>query len=35
MLHASALHVNREGKTPIEAVAPMPADFSALGFSDG
>ncbi|MEW4449296.1 RNA pseudouridine synthase [Qipengyuania sp. JC766] len=32
MLHASALRVPREGKTDIEAVAPVPADFVALGF---
>jgi len=34
MLHALALTVHREGKPPIEARAPMPADFAALGFSD-
>ncbi len=34
MLHALALTVHREGKTPIEARAPLPADFAALGFSD-
>ena len=34
MLHASALSVEREGKTTIEAQAPMPADFVALGFSE-
>jgi len=33
MLHASAIEVPREGKPPIEAQAPLPADFSALGFS--
>lgn len=33
MLHASGLTVTRENKTPIEAAAPLPADFSALGFS--
>ena len=32
MLHASALEVPREGKPAIEASAPMPADFIALGF---
>lgn len=32
MLHAAALTVPREGKTPIAAVAPLPADFRALGF---
>tara|TARA_A100001391_G_scaffold188957_2_gene159947 strand:- start:19053 stop:19703 length:651 start_codon:yes stop_codon:yes gene_type:complete len=31
MLHASALTVQREGKTPIVAEAPLPADFAALG----
>ncbi len=35
MLHAAGLTVEREGKGPIEAQAPMPADFVALGFSDG
>jgi len=35
MLHASRLTVPREGKPPIEAFAPFPADFAALGFSDG
>ena len=34
MLHAAGLTVTREGKTPIEAVAPLPADFAALGFTD-
>lgn len=34
MLHARALVVQREGKPPISAVAPLPADFLALGFSD-
>ena len=35
MLHASALTIAREGKPPIEAHAPMPADFVALGFVHG
>ena len=35
MLHAAGLEVAREGKPPIVAVAPMPADFIALGFADG
>ena len=35
MLHAVALEVEREGKTPIAAVAPWPPEFAALGFSDG
>ena len=35
MLHAAALEVPREGKPPVSAVAPLPADFAALGFSDG
>jgi len=35
MLHAAGLTVEREGKPPIVAVAPLPADFAALGFSDG
>lgn len=33
MLHAAALTVPREGKAPIAAAAPLPADFAALGFS--
>jgi tRNA pseudouridine32 synthase/23S rRNA pseudouridine746 synthase len=32
MLHASKLEVPREGKPAIEANAPMPTDFIALGF---
>ncbi|WP_374407684.1 RluA family pseudouridine synthase [Pelagerythrobacter sp.] len=35
MLHAAGLTVQREGKPPIEAAAPLPADFAALGFPDG
>lgn len=35
MLHAAGITVKREGKDPISAVAPMPDDFVALGFSDG
>jgi tRNA pseudouridine32 synthase/23S rRNA pseudouridine746 synthase len=35
MLHAAALTLPREGKAPIAAVAPLPADFAALGFGDG
>ncbi|MBO0748996.1 MAG: RNA pseudouridine synthase [Porphyrobacter sp.] len=35
MLHAAGLEVAREGKPPIVAVAPLPADFLALGFADG
>jgi tRNA pseudouridine32 synthase/23S rRNA pseudouridine746 synthase len=35
MLHAAGLTVPREGKEPIVAQAPLPADFAALGFSDG
>jgi tRNA pseudouridine32 synthase/23S rRNA pseudouridine746 synthase len=34
MLHAAGLEVAREGKPPIVAAAPLPADFLALGFSD-
>ncbi len=34
MLHAAGLTVPREGKDPIIAIAPMPADFIKLGFSD-
>ena len=35
MLHAESLTVTRPGKTPIEARAPLPADFRAFGASDG
>ena len=35
MLHAARLIIPRDGKPPVEAVAPMPADFAALGFTDG
>jgi tRNA pseudouridine32 synthase/23S rRNA pseudouridine746 synthase len=34
MLHAAGLIVPREGKPDITAIAPMPADFVALGFED-
>ncbi len=35
MLHAESLIVMREGKPAIEARAPLPADFVALGVRDG
>ena len=35
LLHAAGLTVPREGKPPIAAVSPLPADFIALGFADG
>ncbi len=35
MLHAAELTIARGGKPPIHAVAPMPADFAALGFNHG
>ncbi|HAU21869.1 MAG TPA: RNA pseudouridine synthase [Erythrobacter sp.] len=35
MLHAESLVVPREGKPAIEARAPLPADFVALGVHDG
>ncbi|WP_284124119.1 RluA family pseudouridine synthase [Parerythrobacter aestuarii] len=35
MLHAAGLSVEREGKPPIVAVAPLPADFVAMGARDG
>jgi len=35
LLHAVELTVAREGKPPIHAVAPLPGDFSALGFANG
>jgi tRNA pseudouridine32 synthase/23S rRNA pseudouridine746 synthase len=34
MLHAADLVVPRDGKPPISAHAPLPADFAALGFAD-
>jgi len=34
MLHAAALKVGREGKPPISATAPRPAEFATLGFVD-
>ncbi|MBS0473954.1 MAG: RNA pseudouridine synthase, partial [Proteobacteria bacterium] len=34
MLHALELTVPREGKPPVTARAPVPADFIALGFGD-
>jgi tRNA pseudouridine32 synthase/23S rRNA pseudouridine746 synthase len=34
MLHAAGLVVRREGKPPVSAHAPLPADFRALGFAD-
>lgn len=34
MLHAAALSLPREGKPPVEAVAPWPARFTALGFAE-
>lgn len=35
MLHAAGIEIQREGKPPIVASAPLPADFAALGFADG
>lgn len=35
MLHAVGLEVEREGKPPIVATAPWPAEFETLGFVDG
>ncbi len=35
MLHAESLTVTRPGKAPIEARAPLPLDFLALGAKDG
>jgi len=34
MLHAAGLSLARTGKADIMAVAPLPADFTALGFRD-
>lgn len=35
MLHAAEITIQREGKPPIHAAAPLPADFAALGFDHG
>lgn len=35
MLHAAGLTVPRGEKPPIVASSPLPADFAALGFTDG
>jgi len=35
MLHAAGLIIPREGKEPVVAAAPLPADFAALGFGEG
>tara|TARA_B100000378_G_C17993312_1_gene394564 strand:+ start:177 stop:839 length:663 start_codon:yes stop_codon:yes gene_type:complete len=34
MLHAAALSVPRDGKPSVAATAPLPRDFTALGFAD-
>ncbi|EIZ79244.1 pseudouridylate synthase [Novosphingobium sp. Rr 2-17] len=34
MLHAAGLTIGRGEKPPIIAIAPLPADFAALGFTD-
>jgi tRNA pseudouridine32 synthase / 23S rRNA pseudouridine746 synthase len=34
MLHASRITITRAGKPPVDAHAPMPADFVALGFEE-
>lgn len=34
MLHAAGLSVPRPTKEPISAIAPLPADFAALGFGE-
>ena len=33
MLHARALSIARDGKPPVAATSPLPADFVALGFA--
>jgi tRNA pseudouridine32 synthase/23S rRNA pseudouridine746 synthase len=33
MLHARSLSLGRENKPPVAATAPLPADFTALGFA--
>lgn len=34
LLHAASLRLEREGKTPIEALAPLPPAFASAGFED-
>jgi len=34
MLHAAAIEVQRDGKPPVAAAAPWPAEFAAFGFTD-
>lgn len=34
LLHSAGLEIERPGKEPISATAPMPADFAALGFRE-
>jgi tRNA pseudouridine32 synthase/23S rRNA pseudouridine746 synthase len=34
LLHALSLRLERAGKAPVEATAPLPAAFTALGFGD-
>ena len=33
MLHARSLSIARDGKPPVAAISPLPADFTALGFA--
>ncbi len=35
LLHAAGITLHRDAKPAIVATAPLPADFAALGFSDG
>jgi tRNA pseudouridine32 synthase/23S rRNA pseudouridine746 synthase len=35
MLHAARLMIARDGKDPVAAEAPLPADFAAFGFTHG
>ena len=35
LLHSQRLSIPREGKPPVEAVAPLPERFAAAGFGDG
>jgi tRNA pseudouridine32 synthase/23S rRNA pseudouridine746 synthase len=34
LLHALSLRMEREGKAPVEALAPLPPSFAAAGFGD-
>jgi tRNA pseudouridine32 synthase/23S rRNA pseudouridine746 synthase len=35
LLHARSLRMDREGKQPVDATAPLPPTFLQAGFGDG